>query len=224
MGYYGKLEEKKKALFLRRKGYSYTEILKKITVSKSTLSKWCKDITLSASQVEALRNKKVTGQEKGRLIAAKNKKRKRQEITSEIFKDSLEQVGNLSQRDRLIAGVALYLGDGAKGDQEVNFSNTNPNIIKFMIAWLREFGPVDEADLRGQIWIHDNQNEKKARRFWSNITKIPVNQFRKSYVSKNKVNSNKIRKNINRHGVFSIRISRVNLQRRLKGLMLALLS
>ncbi len=45
-----KLKEKKKARKLRKKGKSYSEILKKVKVSKSTLSVWLRDIKLTAEQ------------------------------------------------------------------------------------------------------------------------------------------------------------------------------
>lgn len=50
MGYVGKLEEKFRALELRRKGLSYGAIRQQIYVSKSTLSIWCRDIELTKEQ------------------------------------------------------------------------------------------------------------------------------------------------------------------------------
>ena len=47
MGYFGKLKEKLKAQELRRNGFSYSEILLQVSVSKDTISRWCRDIVLS---------------------------------------------------------------------------------------------------------------------------------------------------------------------------------
>ena len=47
MGYIGKLKEKKLAIKLRRKGYSYREIQKKVKVSKGSLSLWCRGVILN---------------------------------------------------------------------------------------------------------------------------------------------------------------------------------
>jgi len=117
----------------------------------------------------------------------------------------------------------LYIGDGLKGDTEVGFSNSNPTIIKFMINWFREFLEVSESRFRGQIWIHDNLDEKAAREFWSNLTEIPLSNFHKSYISKNKEKSNKVRKKRHQYGVFSIKISSADTQRKIKGWMAGLL-
>lgn len=130
----------------------------------------------------------------------------------------------LTKRERYIGGIALYLGDGLKGDMEVGFANSNPKIIKFIINWLREFFDIKESKFRGQIWIHDNQDINQALLFWSDITNIPQKQFYKTYISKNKTNSNKIRKNIHNYGVFSIRVLDSKIQRKILGLSAGILN
>ena len=42
-----KKKEKAKAIRLRRKGKSYNEILEKVPVAKSTLSRWLRDVSLA---------------------------------------------------------------------------------------------------------------------------------------------------------------------------------
>lgn len=56
------------------------------------------------------------------------------------------------------------------------------------------------------------------------MTGIPKNQFHKTYISKNKIDSKKVRKNIHKYGVFSIRISDSYKQRKILGWISALLS
>jgi len=45
-----KLELYNKAVALRRKGFSYQEILKIIPVGKGTISRWCRNIPLTEEQ------------------------------------------------------------------------------------------------------------------------------------------------------------------------------
>lgn len=54
MGYFGKLEKKELATNLRKQGLSYKEILQHMSVSKDTLSRWCKDIVLTEVQKDRL--------------------------------------------------------------------------------------------------------------------------------------------------------------------------
>ena len=129
----------------------------------------------------------------------------------------------MRKRDRFISGIALYLGDGLKGDKGVGFSNSNYKLISFMMRWFREFCKIPEEKFRGSIWIHDNLDELKARKYWSKLANIPLKQFNKSYIAKNKTVSRKIRKKLHEHGVFAIKVFSAGIQRKILGWMAGIL-
>jgi transposase len=217
MGYTGHLEKKIRAQKLRREGLSYSEIQKYIDVPKSTLSGWCRDIALTEKQALRLYKNKLTGSAKGRIIGAKHQQAKRLKQISEMFEEGKIEVGKLTARERFIAGISLYAAEGTKRDKACCFSNSDPLLIRFMTGWFREFCKVPEDKLRGAVWIHDNLDYKKAQEYWSDLAKIPLSQFHKTYIVKNKEFSNKIRKNIHDYGVFSVRFSSAKIHRKLMG-------
>ncbi len=223
MGYIGKYEDKIKAQELRKQGLSYNEIKSQINVSKDTISRWCKDIVLTQEQKLRLINNKKFGQRKGSIVAAENKRLNRVNNTKQIFADAQKELGNLSKRDRFIFGISLYAGEGSKSDGKASFVNANPNYIHFMSNWFQEFCGVSLKEMRGSIWLHSGNNEKEAKQYWSEISGIPLNQFHKTYLVQNKINSNKIRKNIHSYGVFSIKFYRSNTQRKIMGWISAFL-
>lgn len=217
VGYSGKLEEKLKAQDLRRQGLSYGEILQQIDVSKDTLSRWCRDIPLTEAQKRHLLENKSLGQRKGSLIAADNKRHRRSARIREIHLEAKRELGRLKKRDRLIAGIMLYAGEGEKRDGGVGFANSDPKLIKFMMNWFREFCNVPPSKFRGAIWLHEGHDESEAKKFWSRLTGIPLSQFYKTYIAKNKTASKKIRKNIHEFGVFAIKFSDREKHRRIIG-------
>lgn len=222
MGYFGKLEDKFKAQELRRQGLSYKEILQKVDVSKSTISEWCKDIELTEKQKLRLLNNKKFGQRKGSLVAADNKRLARIARTEEIRRIAKKELGKLTMRDKLLAGIALYAAEGSKTDGKGGFANSDSYLIKFMSEWLTQFANVHKDRLRGAIWLHEGLNEKKAKKFWSELTGIPLQQFTKTYVAKVKTDSRKIRKNIHQYGVFAIRFSDSTIHRKIMGWIYAI--
>lgn len=224
MGYYGKLEEKGIAQKLRSNGLSYGEIQKQVNVSKDTISRWCRDIALSPEQLDRLLQNKLNGATKGRLIGAKKQQNERIERSRLLFEKGMSKVGQLSKRDRFIAGIGFYIGDGGKGDKRFAFSNSDPKTIKFMSEWLTEFFEVLPSKMAGQIWIHDNLNEKLARRYWSTLTQIPDNRIYKSYIAKNKIDSKKVRKQLHDYGVFTLLYLSSATQREILGLMAGILN
>ncbi len=223
MGYWGKLDEKLEAQKLRKQGLSYREILTHIKVSKGTISLWCKDIELTEKQKIKLACKKEFGQHGGSIVAADNKRVFRQNKTRLIHALAKKEIGPLSKRNRLIAGITLYAGEGNKTDGQAGFANANPKIIRFMMNWFKEFCDVPLDKFRGAIWLHEELNEKEAKNFWSELTGIPENQFYKTYIAKVKSESKKVRKNIHKYGVFSIIFSRADTHRKIIGWISAVL-
>ncbi len=215
MGYVGKLDLKLKARELRKKGLSVKEIQRRLSVSRSSVSLWVRDVRLTQKQLERLYLNKKKSALRGCIIAAMNKKRKREEITKRLKNEGKKEIGNLSKRDRFIAGVALYFAEGDKGDKSIGFSNSDPQAIEFMVNWFREFCKINEDKFRCSLYIYDNLNERKAKKFWSDLTKISLDQFRKSYIVKN--NPHRLRKTKNIYGVLRITISDVNLHRKVMG-------
>lgn len=216
MGYLGKIKEKLLAQELRSQGFSYNEILQQISVSKDSLSRWCKDIELTKEQKKRLINNKVFGQRKGSLVAAENKRQERLAKTEKFIKTGKKDVGVLSKRDRFVSGIALYAAEGDKTDRRVGFSNTDPKLIKFMMDWFTEFAHTPLDRMRGGLYLHENLNKDRSKEFWSSLTGISLDHFHKIYVVKNK-KGNKFKKNIHEYGVFSIRLSDSSIHRKIMG-------
>jgi len=215
MSYAGKLEEKHKAIALRKKGYSYSEILKQISISKDTISRWCRDVKLTKSQKLRLYKKKYSGGLKGCIIGAKKKQREREKLTLELREKGKKEIGKLSKRDKFIAGIAMYFAEGDKQDGDVAFSNSDPRAIKFMVDWLRNVCKIPSNKLKASLYLHDNLNEVKAKQFWSQLIKIPLNQFTKTYIVKN--NPHRLRKVKHIYGVLKIRTGNVMIHRKIMG-------
>ncbi len=205
MGYYGNLENKQKIQKLRQQGLSYREIEKATKTSKSTISKYCKNIELTKTQINHLLKNKINGLTKASILGAKSNKNKRKKQEKDLLNQGIAQVGKLSQRDKFIAGISLYQGEGSKTGNAVELTNADPITIKFMVSWICEFCRIDKNQLKFNLWLHDNLNESKAVEFWVNLLQINASQFGRTYFAKNKPNSHKIRKNIHQFGIIKIR-------------------
>lgn len=215
MGYAGKLKEKNLAIHWRSRGFSIGNIQKKLGVSKSTVSIWTRGVTLTLAQKRKLYLNAKTGQLKGSIIAAENKKRIRKLEEEQLLKQGKSEIGKISRREFFIAGVALYFAEGDKSSNNIGFSNTDPRAIIFMMKWFRKFLVVPEKKYRAYLYLHSNLSERKAKQFWSKITNIPLKNFGKTYIIKN--DKNRLRKTRHQYGVLRINISDVKKIRLLKG-------
>lgn len=205
MGYFGKLEEKEIAKSLRKKGYSYGKIQLITGLSKDTISRCCRDIELSSSQIKQLDLNRHEGQTLGSLKGAKSNQLKRIYSEKILSDEGIKQVGEISSRDKFIFGISLYQAEGSKTSHAVEFTNSDPETIKFMVNWFEEFCQIKPTDIKCSLWLHNNLSESKAINYWIKYLKLSKSQFGKTYFAKNKVDSPKIRKNIHQFGIIKIR-------------------
>lgn len=176
-----KLAEKNQARVLRKKGYSINQIIETTGLSKASVSSWVRDIILTDKQKERLskRGRSVDSIEKRRISRLLNENKKRKLIMDEAGKD----YKNININELKLIGIILYLGEGAKTKKgTVAVANSDPVVIAIMIKFLREICNVPEKKFRGQIHTFEHANIEKTEKYWSRITKIPRNQFYKTYI------------------------------------------
>ena len=167
---------------MRRAGESIVVIAKKLGVSKSSASIWCQDITLTAVQIKRLLERKENGLKLGQLRGAHMKKMNRLKKESLHRHEGMKRFQKLPKDEFFIAGVALYLAEGAKTKRRVHFVNSDPRLIRFMLDWLHEFFGIDRTGVAPSLLINEVHRSREDRilRFWSNYLAIPRNFFRKT--------------------------------------------
>jgi hypothetical protein len=171
MGYRGKLAEQEQARLLRAQGLPLGDIAARLEVSKSSVSLWVRD-------VDFVPRPRI---DRGRRRAPNALQRRKQAEIDRLLAEGRARVGRLSEREFLMAGVALYAGEGTKRDGSVIFANSDPRMIAFFCDWLRHFFEVDESRLRVRLYLHHGLDLAAAIAFWSELTAIPPAQFGKPY-------------------------------------------
>ena len=143
-------------------------------------------------------------------------------LNSTKFPDAagLDRIGVLSEEAFLVAGVALYAGEGSKRDGVVEFTNSDPAMIRFFCAWLRGQFDIDESKLRVSIYLHQGLDLEAASTFWARTTAVPLSQFLKPY---RPVPSSGIRLAKHVYGCASIRYYSARVHREIMGMVRALL-
>jgi len=204
-------KDKQKAIELRLKGYSYSQIKDELKISKSTLSPWLKNYPLSKERIEELTSKNERRIENYR----KTRQRQKEEILKKIYLEEKSKIFPLSKRDLFIAGLFLYWGEGAKTkDAETSLSNTDPVMAKFFIYWLENSLKINRNKIKIKLHLYLDMNIEKEIDFWAKTLNIRHFQFNKPYIK----NSNKSAityKNGFNHGTCNITVGNAILIRRI---------
>jgi len=211
-----KIKEKEQAITLRTQGKSIGEIAKKLTVSKSTVSVWCRDIALSDVAISKISK---NGREKsvvGLMRYSESIRQKRITDTQKSMRLGADNLGKLSDRDIYCLGIGLYWGEGYKtGNQEFGFTNSDAQMITFYLRWLHVVFAIELKDLILRVSINQSHEYriKEVEKFWSKHTSIPTSQFTKpSFV---KTQSKKVYSNHSQHmGTLRIKVRRGTVMRR----------
>jgi transposase-like protein len=125
----------------REEGASIKEIARRIGVSTSSVSHWVRDIELTPEQHEQLllRNPIYNAQRSGTWIQAVRHREERQ---------ARQEEGRLRARRRdvsFVAGCMLYWAEGAKKRNQLQFANSDPEMVRFFVDFLRtHFGLTGE--------------------------------------------------------------------------------
>jgi len=209
-----KLEEKLLSRKLRKDGYSLNEIRLKTGFTKSSISLWVRDIELTADQKQRLSLKGLKKEDIERRRQNRLAKEKTRKIL--IIKTAEKDIVRLSKKDLFIIGTTLYWAEGRKGIKGVvSFSNSDPRAIKLMMRFFREICKVPEEKFRGHIHIHSHLYAKNAEKYWSNIAKINLKQFYKTYQKPSKASLGK--KDTLPYGTFDIYVCNTELLLKING-------
>ncbi len=80
----------------------------------------------------------------------------------------------------------LYWGEGSKTSNEVGFSNSNPEMIKVFLLFLRQICGVEERRIKPMIHMYTDQDKNFLEEFWAGATGIDKNNFYRTYVHEGK--------------------------------------
>lgn len=213
-----KIVQHRKALTLRKRGYSVKEIATMLLVSRSTASVWVQNVKLSKkAQARILRRIGL-----GRLHAGQTKQRQVKNFEEKCLLEGqvlVSKVANEPQFSKIMCAM-LYWCEGNKSARGgVYFTNSDPNLIKKFLELLRASFDVDESKFHPCIHLHGYHDVRKQLDFWSKITNIPKKQFIKSYRKPN--TGKRIREGY--QGCIGIRYHSNGLARELMGIAKAFL-
>ncbi len=174
---------KRRVIELRKQGKSYSDILKIVKVSKSSLSLWLKDVPLTPIQKSGLADRRKKAVETYRATM----KFKHQNKLDVYYDNQVKKLLPLSEKELMIAGLFLYSGEGNKVSRgSLNITNTDPSVVKFSLYWITKCLKVDINSIHIKLHLYSDMNIDESIDFWSRELKISKNHFAKPYIKKTK--------------------------------------
>jgi predicted transcriptional regulator len=198
-----------KARDLRKQGLNYNQIAAELGVSKSSVSLRVRDLPRPAGlSYEECRQRSAEG-----IRRYGAKERPVREAQREAMRmAAAAEVGQLTEREIVIAGAIAYWCEGAKNkpyrrSDRVVFTNSDAALVGLFLRFLRTAGIADDR-LIYQVQIHESADVDAAQRFWLGITGADAAQFRCPTLKRHRPTT--IRKNTDDgyHGCLRVEVRR----------------
>lgn len=195
-----KLAKKREAIKLRKKGVAMRDIANLLKVSKASVSLWVRDIELSKKQIQRLQGKPHS---KIAIERRRDSRLKNEEMKRNVVRDEARMsVTAIPSKSLFYIGLALYWAEGTKTKRGVvEFTNSDPQMIKLMMRFFTDTCNIPDEKFRGHVFLHEHLSVKRAEKYWSQISGIPLNQFHKTSIQ---LNRNRIAKDTLPMGTFAI--------------------
>ncbi|MFD3558537.1 hypothetical protein ACFWVU_02550 [Streptomyces sp. NPDC058686] len=205
-----------RARALRLQGLTYDQIQLELGCSKSSISLWVRDLPKPERRDSAEQAKLAARKRWEHELAVRDAERQHTKQAAS------REVGEVSDRDLFMAGIALYWAEGSKDKpydrrENVTFVNSDPGVIRLYLAWLKLLGITSER-LQYRVMIHITADVEGSERYWADLVGVEVTAFQRTTIKKH--NPKTVRKNVGEdyHGCLVIRVSQgADLYRRIEG-------
>jgi transcriptional regulator with XRE-family HTH domain len=172
-----KTKERLEARRLRlEKGLSMKEIARSLGVSVSSVSLWVRDIELDDVQEASLRCRAARRRGEATAARARAVRHEAQERGRELARRS----------DPLhIAGCMLFWAEGDKQRNSVRLSNSDPDLLRLFVAFLRRCYGAEAARIAVTCYLFADhlERQREVEDFWLEALELPRSCLRKSIVN-----------------------------------------
>jgi hypothetical protein len=201
------------AILLRCQGHSRRQIKATLRLKgSSTLNQILRDEPAPAGRAGPAyaESRARTAEGLGRYWAAERPAR--EAARAAVSAAAAAQLGELTDREIMIAGAIAYWCEGTKSkpyriDEQVRFINSDPALIRFFVAFLDRAG-VSRQRLRYCVHIHESADVEAATRYWAGVTGAAPDQFTRPVIKHHTPRGSRPSGNADYHGCLRVSVTR----------------
>lgn len=191
-------------------GMPVKQIAAKLGVSVSSVSLWTRDIELTVEQRK--RNLDSAQEIRARKWSEAHRERRRryQEQGRERAR-----AGELLHR----GGCMLYWAEGSKERNSVVLANSDPNMVRYFVEFLRECFQLDDRDfaLRLNVYLGNGHSLREIEAHWLELLDLPRSTLRTHTVNHFPTSSSGRKKNKLPYGVCTVVVNKTSIAQHIFG-------
>lgn len=156
-------------------------IAAKLGVSKSSVHRWVDGIMLTEDQLQRLVDTPGRRWNRSALAVGRRSEHRFRRRTWQQEGARLADSGNCLFRE----GCMLYWAEGTKSRHHVALSNSDPDLIRYFMRFLRSCFEVRNRDIRIQINCYDDERPVgEIEAFWLRVAELDRESLHKTIVNR----------------------------------------
>jgi hypothetical protein len=162
-------------------GRSVKEIARLLAVSTSSVSHWVRDIELSDEQHAALQARNGLHERQRLARAAMSAKARERRTRAQNHGRDLARLGD----NLYVAGCMLFWAEGSRSRNRVVFTNSDPEMVRIFIGFLRRAFHIDPDRVRltCSLFADHEDRQREIEEFWLQTAGLPRTSLCKSTVN-----------------------------------------
>jgi hypothetical protein len=166
------VQNQKEAVILRRQGFSYTDISKRLKVSRASVCNWVKNIKLTEQERSLLQKNNKNKSERGRMRARITIQGRRVFKEKNIYETAEKEFPKMAKDPFFMFGLGLW-GFERHQKNRTSFTFTTPTHenMTVMLQWLKNYLQISEKTLKIRVIKHSKASNASESRSIT-ITKI----------------------------------------------------
>ena len=174
-----KIAERAQAVDLRRQGFSINHIVQTIGVAKSSVSIWVRDIKVEEDRLLRINGNRCRSVNEWARIGRLNTGNARQKRIEYQANGAMSQ--EAVTQNLFLIGCMLYWGEGSKSKNVITLCNSDSEIIRTFMRFLREALDVKDEKITLDVNAYTNNGLSKddIEAYWLNMTGLKPSNLRK---------------------------------------------
>ena len=154
-------------------------IAKEVGASLSSVSRWVRDVELTEEQQATLEVQAFNGHVKGRAVNSAVRRSARV-LAQEEGRQLAERRETLH-----VAGCMLYWAEGAKDRNQIRFTNSDPEMARFFVKFLRTYFNLEDENIKitCNLFADHVERQREIEHFWLETLRLPPSSLCKSTVN-----------------------------------------
>ncbi len=167
-------QQKQQAIALRKEGYSYKAIEKKLGIARGTLAGWFSNLPWSKAMQKKLVKRMMPFWRTHMQKLGKERADMWRERRKVARKDAEKTFKKFAKDPLFVAGLMLYWGEGDSKlkNSLVRITNTHPSMIRIFAKFLKKYCNVKKEKMKLMLILYPDLNDKSCKNYWTENTQI----------------------------------------------------